>query len=160
MPLAFADRGRSGPCLLATCWAHQKHGAPTLPVRVGNKDTQGVYWVWQPGRRKPTQLYHINLLKQWWSDTSPPVPAPLGLPARRDIPEVPVGDNLSPSQKQDLEEVILQHQDIFSEVPGRTTVAQHNIRMSPGITVRVPPYWVPEACRNAIQEEVTRMLQL
>ena len=118
------------------------------------------YRVRQPGRRKPTQLYHINLLKQWRSGTSPPVPAPLGLAAQRDIPVVPVGDDLSPAQKQDLEEVMLQHQDVFSEVPGRTTVAQHDIKMAAGITVRVPPYWNPEARRNAIREEVARMLQL
>ena len=40
MPSAFADGGRSGSCLLATCWAHQKPGAPTLPVWIGNKDTE------------------------------------------------------------------------------------------------------------------------
>ena len=38
MPSAFADEGRSGPYLLTTWLAHQKPGAPTLPVRVGNKD--------------------------------------------------------------------------------------------------------------------------
>ena len=71
-----------------------------------------------------------------------------------------MGEDLSPAQKQDLEEVILQHQDVFSELPGRTTITQHGIKTAPGITVRVPPYRVPEAWRNAIREEVTRMLRL
>ena len=71
-----------------------------------------------------------------------------------------MGEDLSPAQKQDLEEVILQHQDVFSELPGRTTITQHGIKTAPGITVRVPPYRVPEARRNAIREEVTRMLRL
>ena len=39
MPSAFAVAGQSGLCLLSTCGAHQKPGAPTLPVRVGYKDT-------------------------------------------------------------------------------------------------------------------------
>ena len=85
------------------------------------------YRVRQPGRRKPTQLYHVNLLKQWRTSTSPQVRTPLVLPARRGIPEVPVGDDRSPAQKQDLDEVVLQHQDVFSEIPGRTTVSQHDI---------------------------------
>ena len=68
---------------------------------------------------------------------------PLVLAARRDIQGVPVGDDLRPAQKQDLEEVILQHQDVFSEVPRRTTVAQHNIKTAPGVTVHIPPYRVP-----------------
>jgi hypothetical protein len=105
------------------------------PYEVVDRVGELNYRVRQPGRRKPTQLYHINLLKQWRSDTTPPVPAPLVLAARRDIPVVPVEDDLSPAQKQDLEEGILQHQDVYSEVPGRTTVAQHDIWTGPGITV-------------------------
>ena len=71
------------------------------------------YRVQQPGRRKPTQLYHINLLKQWRGGTRPQEPTPLVLATRSDIPVVPVGDDYSPVQKQDLDEIILQHQDVF-----------------------------------------------
>ena len=90
----------------------------------------------------------------------PPDPAPLVLAARRGIPVVPVGEDLSPAQKQDLDEIVMQRQDVFSEIPGRTSVAHHDIRTVPGVKVRVPPYRVPEARREAIQEEVGRMLWL
>ena len=49
---------------------------------------------------------------------------------------------------------------MFSKITGRTSVAHHDIRTVPGVTVRVPPYRVPEARRNAIREEVGRMLRL
>jgi hypothetical protein len=42
MTSAYADQGRAEPCLLTTCWAHQKPGVPTLAVRVGNQDTQAL----------------------------------------------------------------------------------------------------------------------
>ena len=42
MPSAFADEGLTGPCLLTTCWAHQKPGAPNLPAWVGGKDTEAL----------------------------------------------------------------------------------------------------------------------
>ena len=42
MPSAFAGEGRPGPCQLTTCWAHQEAGAPNLPARVGDKDTQAL----------------------------------------------------------------------------------------------------------------------
>ena len=80
------------------------------PYEVVDRVGEVNYRVRQPGRRKPTQLYHINLLKQWRTGTAPPLPAPQGLAARRHIPGVPVGDDLSPAQKQDRIEVILQHQ--------------------------------------------------
>jgi hypothetical protein len=73
---------------------------------------------------------------------------------------VPVGEDLSPAQKQDLDEIVMQHQGVFSEIPGRTSVAHHDIRTAPGVTVRVPPYRVPESRRDAIPEMVGRMLRL
>ena len=123
------------------------------PYEVVDRVGEVNYQVRQPGRRKPTQLYHINLLKQWQTGIAPPALAPLGLAARRDIPVVPVGDDLSPAQKQDLEEVILQHQDVFSEVPGRTTVAQHDIRTAPGIP-RGDRQNAPAPCHRGVTQRL------
>ena len=123
------------------------------PYEVVDRVGEVNYRVRQQGRRKPTQLYHINLLKQWQSEAAPPAPTPLALTARLDIPVVPIGENLSPAQRQDLEEIVMQHREVFSDVPGRTRIIQHDIRTAPGITVCVPPYRVPEARRNAIHEE-------
>ena len=106
------------------------------PYEVVERVGEVNYRVRQPGRRKPTQLYHVNILKQWKEGGNPPDPAPLGLVARREVPVVPVGEDLSPAQKQDLADLVLQHQDVFSELPGRTSVIQHDIRTAPGIKVR------------------------
>ena len=130
------------------------------PYEVVDRVGEVIYWVWQLGRRKSTQLYHVNLHKQWRVGTTPPSLAPLVLAAQQAVPDVPMGDDLSPAQKQDLSDVVLQHQDVFSEVSGRTTVAQHDIRTAAGVTVRVPLYRVPEACRVTIRAEVAKMLQL
>ena len=80
--------------------------------------------------------------------------------AQRGVPVVPMGDDLSPAQRQDLEEIVLQHRDVFAELPGRTEVIQHDIRTAPGVKVRVPPYRIPEARRMTIQEELSQMLRL
>ena len=71
-----------------------------------------------------------------------------------------MGEDLSPAQKHDLDEVIVQHQGVFSNLPGRTSITHHDIRTAPGVKVRVPPYRIPEARREAIQAEVRRLLQL
>ena len=131
------------------------------PYEVVERVGEVNYRVRQPGRRKPTQLYHINLLKQWrGGEPTPADPAPLSLAARQEIPEVPVGEDLSPAQRHDLDEIVLQHRDVFSDLPGRTAATHHDIRTAPGIRVRVPPYRIPEARREAIRAEVRRMLQL
>ena len=91
---------------------------------------------------------------------NPPNPAPLGLVAQRAVPVVPTGKDLSPAHREDLEEVVLQHRDVFSELPGRTEVIHHDIQTAPGMKVRIPPYRIPEARRMTIQEEVSRVLRL
>ena len=99
--------------------------AQQAQARVYNRGAQlRIFW---PGDL-PTQVYHINILKQWRGGVDPPDLAPLVLAARRGIPVVPVGEDLSPAQKEDLDEIVMQHQDVFSEIPGRTSVAHHDIR--------------------------------
>ena len=71
-----------------------------------------------------------------------------------------MGESLSPSQTQDMREVVVQHLYVFSERPGRTTTGSHDIRTEPGARVRLRPYRIPEARRATIRAEVTSMLQM
>ena len=52
------------------------------------------------------------------------------------------------------------HGDLTSGGAVWTTIAHHDIRTAPGVKVRVHPYRIPEARREAIQAEVRQMLQL
>ena len=67
---------------------------------------------------------------------------------------------MSPSLSQDMREMVLQHLNVFSERPGRTTTASHEIRTVPGARVRLRPYRIPEARRAAIRAGVASMLQM
>ncbi len=66
---------------------------------------------------------------------------------------------LSDAQIKDLHHLIGQFSDVFSPIPGRTQVLQHDVRTPPGTVVRQRPYRVPEARRHAIEEEVQEMLR-
>ncbi|KAM8898345.1 uncharacterized protein AB9W97_009289 isoform 3-T3 [Spinachia spinachia] len=77
---------------------------------------------WQGPYEVVTRVNEVNYQAQ-------PVPA---LAARIPLPEVPMGDHLSPSQLQDLREVVWQHLD-FSDLPGRTNMASHDIRTEPRV---------------------------
>ncbi|KAL2095474.1 hypothetical protein ACEWY4_010193 [Coilia grayii] len=69
-------------------------------------------------------------------------------------------EQLSAKQVQDLRELLDGNRDVFSETPGRTTVITHDIKTAPGKTVRLRPYRIPEAQRQAIRQEVQKMLDL
>ncbi|XP_016149282.1 ectonucleotide pyrophosphatase/phosphodiesterase family member 7-like [Sinocyclocheilus grahami] len=64
---------------------------------------------------------------------------------------------LSVTQKTELEALVSQFRDVFSETLGRTTVIEHEVRTPPGVVVQQRPYRIPEARRPAIEEEVKKM---
>ena len=118
------------------------------------------YKVRRPGRRKGEVIYHVNLLKKWHEPEQIPLPALLTSVSPQLSVPVPISDDLSPRQVQELKEVVMRFQDRFSEVPGRTHVLRHDIITEPGKVVRQKPYRIPEARRHAIEGEVKKMLEL
>ena len=119
------------------------------------------YKVRQPGRRRATQVYHINLLKRWYDPGQAPDPVFVASFVPQDpTPEVPLGDQLTPHQRQELRELVARNRDVFATTPGRTTLIEHNIITEQGKRVKLRPYRVPEARRQVIQEEVQKMLGL
>ncbi|KAL0147152.1 hypothetical protein M9458_057676, partial [Cirrhinus mrigala] len=73
---------------------------------------------------------------------------------------VDINPHLSAAQKSELQHLVDQFLDVFSSRPGQTNVIQHDIRTPPGVIVRQRPYRVPEARRQAIEEEVQEMVKL
>ncbi|KAL0186488.1 hypothetical protein M9458_018158, partial [Cirrhinus mrigala] len=73
---------------------------------------------------------------------------------------IDMGDHLSAAQKTELNHLVSQFSDVFSMRPGQTNIIQHDIRTPPGVIVRQRPYRVPEARRQAIEDEISDMLKL
>jgi hypothetical protein len=67
------------------------------------------YHVWQPGRRKPQQMYLMNLLKKWhvlWSEPRIPTVSVV----------VPSNVDLDVAQKQELRELVnREHSGVLRE---------------------------------------------
>ncbi|KAI2645462.1 Retrovirus-related Pol polyprotein from transposon 17.6 [Labeo rohita] len=125
------------------------------PYTVIEKVGPVTYRLRQPGRRQPEQLYHINLLKKWTGTRDQ-----LAALSLTDPVVVDVNPHLSTAQKAELQHLVGQFSDVFSSRPGQTNVIQHDIRTPPGVIVRQRPYRVPEARRQAIEEEIQEMLKL
>ena len=130
------------------------------PFEVVEKMGPVNYKVRRPGRRKGENIYHVNLLKPWHEPEPVPLPALFTCLSSQGSAEVPIGEDLSPSQRQDVRELLGRFQDRFSDLPGRTTVLRHDVITEPGKVVRQRPYRIPEARRAAIKEEVEKMLRL
>ncbi|XP_071061873.1 uncharacterized protein [Pseudochaenichthys georgianus] len=133
------------------------------PYEVVEKVGPVNYKVRQPGRRKPSQIYHVNLLKKWYAREAllccgSPVVSPSS--PDQEVAEVEYGPGLSKAQLQQTKELVQQTLDVFSLRPGRTTMVEHQIHTEPGQKVKMRPYRVPEARRAAIEQEVQKMLAM
>ncbi|KAJ8349857.1 hypothetical protein SKAU_G00249870 [Synaphobranchus kaupii] len=123
------------------------------PYEVMEKVGTVNYRVRQPGRRPPTKVYHVNLLKKWvtrevlFSINSPQIAV------KTEPVEVQMGEQLTPSQRQDLQDLVNRNRDVFSTEAGHTDLIQHQIVTEPGKRVKLRPYRIPEARREAIAAE-------
>ncbi len=105
------------------------------PYTVIEKVGPVTYRVRQPGRRSPEQLYHVNLLKKWVGTREQTVALATVEPVLVDT-----NPDLSATQKAELQHLIGQFSDVFSAVPGRTHLLQHNIRTPTGVIIKQRPY--------------------
>lgn len=139
------------PCATSKFLATWK-GPYTVVEQVGPVN----YWVRQPGRRRTEQIYHINLMKAWVE----PGPYRLAALVPKPTPILSFGEQLTPTQRQDLQRLVQEFTDVFAETPGHTKIVTHDIRTPTGTIVRQRPYRVPEAHRQAKEEEVQRMREM
>ena len=84
-------------------------------------------------------------------------PNPKGLQTYKDVN---ICEDLSVSQKRELEALVEQYQHIFTELPGCTPVETHKIKLTSDDPIRSKPYPVPFAMREVIRQEVETMLEL
>ena len=81
------------------------------------------------------------------------------IPAWNDQPEgvSTIGDQLSDSQREELAQLIVSYGDVFSNKPGRTDLVEHRIETNNTSPIRLPPYRLPHAYRDAVQKELKEM---
>ncbi|KAL1263246.1 hypothetical protein QQF64_005985 [Cirrhinus molitorella] len=118
------------------------------PYTVLEKIGPVTYRLQQPGKRRAEQLYHINLLKKWVGTRDQ-----LAALATSEPVVVDVNPHLSAAQKTELRHLVCQFSDVFSSVPGQTTILQHDIWTAPGVIVR-------QRVIKAIEDEVQEIMKL
>lgn len=90
------------------------------------------YWLQQPGKHADTQLYHINLKKM--VDRNPVVSDFSTLPTDLHKSTLVLwGDDLTPTQCQELTDLVDQFADIFASSPGLTHLVHHEIKTPKGV---------------------------
>ena len=67
--------------------------------------------------------------------------------------------DFTPTQKQELAEVIKSFQDVFNANPGRTSVSEHHIHVAEPTPIHQKLYCLPYSRREVVEEEVQKMVE-
>ena len=141
------------------------------PFEVLRKMGPVTYEVAMPDRRKPKQVFHINLLKEWIS--RPGATSDLMWARRVDEADElkeqyfptaggeasrPSVEHLSNQRQRELLQVV--PGGLFREEPGRTTLIHHNIKLTSPGPIRQTSLRAPARLIPALKQEVQSMLEM
>ncbi|GFR93145.1 zinc finger protein [Elysia marginata] len=76
------------------------------------------------------------------------------------VNDLQYGDQLTPDQRRQLEEIASSYSSIFSDRPGTVSTEEHRIEMTSSTPVRQRPYPVPYAMRQTLRDELRKMEDL
>ncbi|XP_077553575.1 uncharacterized protein LOC144168472 [Haemaphysalis longicornis] len=74
--------------------------------------------------------------------------------------QVRLEPSLSEAQKKDLEKIIFEFEDVFSDRPGKTTIIEHDIELTRDEPVRSKPYRCSPVQKQIMADEIKRMCDL
>ena len=76
------------------------------------------------------------------------------------VEDIKVNASLDKEKQEQVTRLLCEHQDVFTDVPKKTSVAECKIHLTSDDPVRSTPYRVPQALQGEIQKEVESMLKL
>uniref|UniRef100_A0A8C5PG64 ribonuclease H n=1 Tax=Leptobrachium leishanense TaxID=445787 RepID=A0A8C5PG64_9ANUR len=121
------------------------------------------------------RTFHVNMLKPFHEREEAvaaicapdagdledlPLPVLPGDPSAQGIADVRLGEGLSPRHREQAQQVLWEHQDLFSSRPGYTSVALHRVDTQSQTPLRQTAYRIPDAVRDGMQKEIREMLDL
>ena len=145
------------------------------PYKVVKKISDTNYLVKTPGRRKETQVCHINMLKAYHEKPKPELMTlnnRLGLesPAhsedcvgqvaeKEEDTESPKLSHLPSVQRKELAEVITRYREVFPDVPSKTNLIEHDVDVGDSAPIKQHPYRVSPMKKELLDKEVQYMLK-
>ena len=146
------------------------HGPYAAEQRLGPVD----YVISTPDRRKTKRVCHVNLLKEYYQHdprfitcvTSEPSVVMQETVSDESVmssssTEPDLLSSLPPEQQSELIQILEEFADVFSDVPGRTNLTVHHIKLLPNTRpIRCTPYRLHPKKHEFLRKELDNLLQL
>ncbi|XP_071964120.1 uncharacterized protein [Antedon mediterranea] len=80
--------------------------------------------------------------------------------AKETTADIRINESLDDTLKHEVHRLIGNYKDVLTDLPGKTTLGQHEIKLETEDIIRSKPYPLPHALRGTIKDEVNMMLNL
>uniref|UniRef100_UPI003398C39D hypothetical protein n=1 Tax=Acinetobacter baumannii TaxID=470 RepID=UPI003398C39D len=124
-----------------------------------------------------SKIYHANLLKLYVERPSETVRAAtaavtddsfdseelleLGdFHSKEGVDDVKLGPSLTEGQKMELKDLMGEFPHNFNDVPGSTTLVEHEVHLTSNIPVRSKPFPIPFKARESLKKDIDEMLKM
>ena len=74
-------------------------------------------------------------------------------------PTTEEGTNLTTQQQNDLDNLVDEYRDVFSDTPRRMDVVEHVINTGDAYPIRLSPYRTPQSAHEFLRNEIKTLLQ-
>ncbi|XP_041470756.1 uncharacterized protein LOC121420251 [Lytechinus variegatus] len=85
---------------------------------------------------------------------------PFPLDSQETVADVTINQDLTSTQRKEINQILTEFQDTLTDLPGRTTLGHHDIKLTEDEPRRSKPYPIPHALRQTVKDEVQKMLAL
>ncbi|KAL5020859.1 hypothetical protein ScPMuIL_000014, partial [Solemya velum] len=76
------------------------------------------------------------------------------------IDDVKVSDELTADQQKQVRSILEKYEDVFTDIPGRTHLIEHDIQLTSTEPIRRNPYAIPYALQEEVTKELRKMVDL
>ena len=146
------------------------------PYKVVKQVGKVNYLIDMHDRRKRKRVFHINMLREFLSNSSAvctsywfenldvdeddEIPVWNGSRAGTGAEDSPqFGPHLTKAQRDELDALLCELSAVMSNSPGKTNWTEHRIETGSARSVRLPPYRIPHAYREKVEMEIQEMLE-
>ena len=81
------------------------------------------------------------------------------LSPNENVSDVQINNLLSDNQKDELKLILQSYSDVLSDVPGKTSVIEHDVMMKTEIPITKKAYMLPYALREKVSKEIDDILE-
>lgn len=140
-------------------------GPYTIVRKINNVD----YEV-RVGGPRGIQSFHVNLLRKWENrqnafygvieGTSEIRSTKTAKYQKETWEDVKIEESLTETQREEVRGLLREFSDILTDLPGKTSLIEHDIKMQDTEVIRQRPYRIPQTKIDIVKKEIDQLLEL